>query len=109
MQIVMEYLGIDLSCAVWSLRHGNFLDKVCLLPLFSKLLEFHKFQLSLMLSFSLCKYIKIYKMDIIDVSKNKYSDSSLIDKTGLKIQLIFPQLLPESKLPNIAITHYTKT
>ncbi|RDX79613.1 Mannose-P-dolichol utilization defect 1 protein-like 2, partial [Mucuna pruriens] len=36
----MEYLGIDLSCAVGSLRHGHFPDKDCLLPLISKLLGY---------------------------------------------------------------------
>ncbi|CAL5206051.1 unnamed protein product [Lathyrus oleraceus] len=36
----MEYLGIDLSCAVGSLRNGNFPDKDCLLPLISKLLGY---------------------------------------------------------------------
>ncbi|KAJ7966576.1 mannose-P-dolichol utilization defect 1 protein-like 2 [Quillaja saponaria] len=36
----MEYLGIDLSCAVGSLRHGKFPDKDCLLPLISKLLGY---------------------------------------------------------------------
>ncbi|KAF7817469.1 mannose-P-dolichol utilization defect 1 protein-like protein 2 [Senna tora] len=36
----MEYLGIDVSCAVGSLRHGNFPDKDCLLPLISKLLGY---------------------------------------------------------------------
>ncbi|KAL5071848.1 hypothetical protein RYX36_022735, partial [Vicia faba] len=36
----MEYLGIDLSCALGSLRKGNFPDKDCLLPLISKLLGY---------------------------------------------------------------------
>ncbi|XP_057423436.1 mannose-P-dolichol utilization defect 1 protein homolog 2 [Lotus japonicus] len=36
----MEYLGIDVTCAVNSLRHGNFPDKDCLLPLISKLLGY---------------------------------------------------------------------
>ena len=36
----MEYLGIDLSCALGSLRHGKFPDKDCLLPLISKLLGY---------------------------------------------------------------------
>ncbi|TKY57854.1 Mannose-P-dolichol utilization defect 1 protein-like 2 [Spatholobus suberectus] len=36
----MEYLGIDLSCAVGPLRRGNFPDKDCLLPLISKLLGY---------------------------------------------------------------------
>ncbi|KAE9588401.1 putative mannose-P-dolichol utilization defect 1 protein [Lupinus albus] len=36
----MEYLGIDLSCAVGSLRRGNIPDKDCLLPLISKLLGY---------------------------------------------------------------------
>ncbi|KAG4944567.1 hypothetical protein JHK82_048712 [Glycine max] len=36
----MEYLGIDLSCAVGSLRHGQFPEKDCLLPLISKLLGY---------------------------------------------------------------------
>jgi mannose-P-dolichol utilization defect protein 1 len=36
----MEYLGIDLSCAIGSLRNGNFPDKDCLLPLISKLLGY---------------------------------------------------------------------
>jgi len=36
----MEYLGIDLSCAVGSLRHGHFPEKDCLLPLISKLLGY---------------------------------------------------------------------
>ncbi|XP_027331184.1 mannose-P-dolichol utilization defect 1 protein homolog 2 [Abrus precatorius] len=36
----MEYLGIDLSCALGSLRHGQFPDKDCLLPLISKLLGY---------------------------------------------------------------------
>ncbi|KAK7383173.1 hypothetical protein VNO78_28846 [Psophocarpus tetragonolobus] len=36
----MEYLGIDLSCAVGSLRRGQFPEKDCLLPLISKLLGY---------------------------------------------------------------------
>ncbi|KAJ9166279.1 hypothetical protein P3X46_021054 [Hevea brasiliensis] len=36
----MEFLGIDFSCAFGSLRHGNFPDKDCLLPLISKLLGY---------------------------------------------------------------------
>ncbi|KAJ7958196.1 mannose-P-dolichol utilization defect 1 protein-like 2 [Quillaja saponaria] len=36
----MEYLGIDLSCALGSLRLGKFPDKDCLLPLISKLLGY---------------------------------------------------------------------
>ncbi|KAH7523665.1 hypothetical protein FEM48_Zijuj06G0036000 [Ziziphus jujuba var. spinosa] len=36
----MEYLGIDLSCALGSLRHGQFPEKDCLLPLISKLLGY---------------------------------------------------------------------
>ncbi|KAL2318504.1 hypothetical protein Fmac_032380 [Flemingia macrophylla] len=36
----MEYLGIDLSCAVGSLRRAQFPDKDCLLPLISKLLGY---------------------------------------------------------------------
>ncbi|XP_028772583.1 mannose-P-dolichol utilization defect 1 protein homolog 2-like [Neltuma alba] len=36
----MDYLGIDVSCAVGSLRHGHFPDKDCLLPLISKLLGY---------------------------------------------------------------------
>ncbi|XP_054791963.1 mannose-P-dolichol utilization defect 1 protein homolog 2-like isoform X2 [Prosopis cineraria] len=36
----MDYLGIDVSCAVGSLRHGHFPDKECLLPLISKLLGY---------------------------------------------------------------------
>jgi mannose-P-dolichol utilization defect protein 1 len=36
----MEYLGIDLSCAIGSLRNGNIPDKDCLLPLISKLLGY---------------------------------------------------------------------
>ena len=36
----MEYLGIDLSCAVGSLRHGQLPEKDCLLPLISKLLGY---------------------------------------------------------------------
>uniref|UniRef100_A0A2N9H615 Mannose-P-dolichol utilization defect 1 protein homolog n=1 Tax=Fagus sylvatica TaxID=28930 RepID=A0A2N9H615_FAGSY len=36
----MEFLGIDFSCALGSLRHGNIPDKDCLLPLISKLLGY---------------------------------------------------------------------
>ncbi|GAU27307.1 hypothetical protein TSUD_05330 [Trifolium subterraneum] len=36
----MEYLGIDLSCAIGSLRNGNIPHKDCLLPLISKLLGY---------------------------------------------------------------------
>ncbi|KAI9118170.1 hypothetical protein K1719_010502 [Acacia pycnantha] len=36
----MDYLGIDLSCAVGSLRNGHFPEKDCLLPLISKLLGY---------------------------------------------------------------------
>ncbi|PNY06561.1 mannose-P-dolichol utilization defect 1 protein [Trifolium pratense] len=36
----MEYLGIDLSCAIGSLRNGSIPDKDCLLPLISKLLGY---------------------------------------------------------------------
>ncbi|KAF3543448.1 hypothetical protein DY000_02002898 [Brassica cretica] len=36
----MEYLGIDLSCAMGSLRNGEFPEKDCLLPLISKLLGY---------------------------------------------------------------------
>ncbi|KAK8642569.1 hypothetical protein V6N13_011908 [Hibiscus sabdariffa] len=36
----MEYLGIDLSCAVGSLRNGSFPPQECLLPLISKLLGY---------------------------------------------------------------------
>ncbi|CAN1323878.1 Mannose-P-dolichol utilization defect 1 protein homolog 2 [Linum perenne] len=36
----MEYLGIDFGCAIGSLRHGNFPEKDCLLPLISKLLGY---------------------------------------------------------------------
>ncbi|KAI9085454.1 hypothetical protein K1719_032615 [Acacia pycnantha] len=36
----MDYLGIDVSCAVGSLRHGHFPDKDCFLPLISKLLGY---------------------------------------------------------------------
>nr|ABD32623.2 Cystinosin/ERS1p repeat [Medicago truncatula] len=36
----MEYLGIDLSCAIGSLRNGNIPEKDCLLPLISKLLGY---------------------------------------------------------------------
>ncbi|KAG8632654.1 hypothetical protein MANES_18G041200v8 [Manihot esculenta] len=36
----MEFLGIDFSCALGSLRHGSFPDKDCLLPLISKLLGY---------------------------------------------------------------------
>ncbi|KAK7847191.1 mannose-p-dolichol utilization defect 1 protein like protein 2 [Quercus suber] len=36
----MEYLGIDFSCALGSLRHGKIPEKDCLLPLISKLLGY---------------------------------------------------------------------
>ncbi|KAI4316672.1 hypothetical protein L6164_024628 [Bauhinia variegata] len=36
----MEYLGIDLTCALGSLRLGHFPEKDCLLPLISKLLGY---------------------------------------------------------------------
>ncbi|KAA3488770.1 mannose-P-dolichol utilization defect 1 protein-like protein 2-like [Gossypium australe] len=36
----MDYLGIDLSCAIGSLKDGNFPPKDCLLPLISKLLGY---------------------------------------------------------------------
>ncbi|XP_010455063.1 PREDICTED: mannose-P-dolichol utilization defect 1 protein homolog 1 [Camelina sativa] len=36
----MDYLGIDLSCAMGSLRSGEFPAKDCLLPLISKLLGY---------------------------------------------------------------------
>ncbi|KAJ4828973.1 hypothetical protein Tsubulata_036933 [Turnera subulata] len=36
----MDYLGIDLSCAIGSLRDGKFPEKDCLLPLISKLLGY---------------------------------------------------------------------
>ncbi|AED97194.1 Mannose-P-dolichol utilization defect 1 protein [Arabidopsis thaliana] len=36
----MDYLGIDLSCAIGSLRNGEFPAKDCLLPLISKLLGY---------------------------------------------------------------------
>ncbi|KAK2660229.1 hypothetical protein Ddye_006762 [Dipteronia dyeriana] len=36
----MEYFGIDLSCAIGSLRNGKFPEKDCLLPLFSKVLGY---------------------------------------------------------------------
>ncbi|GLT58891.1 hypothetical protein SLA2020_317510 [Shorea laevis] len=36
----MDYLGIDFSCAIGSLRHGKFPEKDCLLPLISKLLGY---------------------------------------------------------------------
>ncbi|KAJ4701702.1 Mannose-P-dolichol utilization defect 1 protein-like 2 [Melia azedarach] len=36
----MDYLGIDLSCALGSLRNGEFPEKDCLLPLVSKLLGY---------------------------------------------------------------------
>ncbi|XP_044510878.1 mannose-P-dolichol utilization defect 1 protein homolog 2-like [Mangifera indica] len=36
----MDYLGIDLSCALGSLRKGQFPEKDCLLPLISKLLGY---------------------------------------------------------------------
>ena len=36
----MDYLGIDVSCAIGSLRHGQFPEKDCLLPLISKLLGY---------------------------------------------------------------------
>ncbi|CAD5335341.1 unnamed protein product [Arabidopsis thaliana] len=36
----MDYLGIDLSCAIGSLRNGEVPAKDCLLPLISKLLGY---------------------------------------------------------------------
>ncbi|CAN8307897.1 unnamed protein product [Cochlearia groenlandica] len=36
----MDYLGIDLSCAIGSLRDGEFPEKDCLFPLISKLLGY---------------------------------------------------------------------
>ncbi|OMP03904.1 Mannose-P-dolichol utilization defect 1 protein [Corchorus olitorius] len=36
----MDYLGIDFSCAIGSLKNGNFPPKDCLLPLISKLLGY---------------------------------------------------------------------
>ncbi|KAJ8763265.1 hypothetical protein K2173_026166 [Erythroxylum novogranatense] len=36
----MEFLGIDFSCAIGSLREGKFPDKDCLLPLISRLLGY---------------------------------------------------------------------
>ncbi|CAE6249695.1 unnamed protein product [Arabidopsis arenosa] len=36
----MDYLGIDLSCAIGTLRNGEFPAKECLLPLISKLLGY---------------------------------------------------------------------
>ncbi|XP_038715366.1 mannose-P-dolichol utilization defect 1 protein homolog 2 isoform X2 [Tripterygium wilfordii] len=36
----MEYIGIDISCALGSLHDGEFPDKACLLPLISKLLGY---------------------------------------------------------------------
>ncbi|GLT59280.1 hypothetical protein SLA2020_321090 [Shorea laevis] len=36
----MDYLGIDFSCAIGSLRDGKFPEKDCLLPLISKLLGY---------------------------------------------------------------------
>ncbi|GMI82660.1 hypothetical protein like AT4G07390 [Hibiscus trionum] len=36
----MDYLGIDLSCAIGSLKNGTFPPKDCLLPLISKLLGY---------------------------------------------------------------------
>ncbi|KAL5777695.1 hypothetical protein ACOSP7_010621 [Xanthoceras sorbifolium] len=36
----MEYFGINLSCAVGSLRNGKFPEKDCLLPLISKVLGY---------------------------------------------------------------------
>ncbi|KAL1208497.1 Mannose-P-dolichol utilization defect 1-like protein [Cardamine amara subsp. amara] len=36
----MEYLGIDLSCAIGSLRNGEFPAKDCLLPLISNILGY---------------------------------------------------------------------
>ncbi|WCJ35480.1 Mannose-P-dolichol utilization defect 1 protein [Euphorbia peplus] len=36
----MEFLGIDFSCAIGSLRDGNLPEKDCLLPLISKLLGY---------------------------------------------------------------------
>ncbi|KAF8082709.1 hypothetical protein N665_0809s0011 [Sinapis alba] len=40
MEKTMDYLGIDLRCAVGSLRNGEFPDKACLFPLVSKLLGY---------------------------------------------------------------------
>ncbi|XP_065847969.1 mannose-P-dolichol utilization defect 1 protein homolog 2 [Euphorbia lathyris] len=36
----MEFLGIDFSCAIGSLRHGELPEKDCLLPLISKILGY---------------------------------------------------------------------
>ncbi|CAI0389105.1 unnamed protein product [Linum tenue] len=36
----MAFLGIDFGCAIGSLRHGQFPEKDCLLPLISKLLGY---------------------------------------------------------------------
>ncbi|KAJ0025519.1 hypothetical protein Pint_08726 [Pistacia integerrima] len=36
----MDYLGIDVSCAIGSLQKGQFPEKDCLLPLISKLLGY---------------------------------------------------------------------
>ncbi|XP_010555500.1 PREDICTED: mannose-P-dolichol utilization defect 1 protein homolog 2 [Tarenaya hassleriana] len=36
----MSFLGIDMSCAIGSLRNGEFPEKDCLLPLMSKLLGY---------------------------------------------------------------------
>ncbi|XVF36333.1 hypothetical protein REPUB_Repub19eG0049300 [Reevesia pubescens] len=36
----MDYLGIDFSCAIGSLKNGDFPSKECLLPLISKLLGY---------------------------------------------------------------------
>ncbi|KAK1555971.1 hypothetical protein Q3G72_033998 [Acer saccharum] len=36
----MEYFGIDLGCAIGSLRNGKFPEKDCLLPLISKVLGY---------------------------------------------------------------------
>ncbi|KAF4346070.1 mannose-P-dolichol utilization defect 1 protein homolog 2 [Cannabis sativa] len=36
----MSFLGIDFSCALGSLRHGQFPEKDCLLPLISKLIGY---------------------------------------------------------------------
>ncbi|KAF3512861.1 hypothetical protein F2Q69_00000982 [Brassica cretica] len=40
MEIAMDYLGIDLRCAIGSLRNGEFPAKDCLFPLVSKLLGY---------------------------------------------------------------------
>ncbi|KAM7278375.1 hypothetical protein ACFE04_005509 [Oxalis oulophora] len=36
----MEFMGMDFSCAIGSLKNGNFPNKDCLLPLISKLLGY---------------------------------------------------------------------